>query len=142
MADFDSNLFSGHHPVTPGIRRIERQSQLDFEVEFYQTILGKLPDYIEVLQIQAGHYAKKGLLREGLKVDQSLIKLRPENPTFHYNLACRYALLKQSDMALHTLRRALELGYDDVIFMARDKDLSSLVSDPRFFDLLQEFGHL
>ena len=74
----------------------------------------------------------------GLVVDEQLVHLRPEDPTAHYNLACRYALLKQRDKAIKTLRRAVELGYRDFDFMQEDHDLDSIRKDPRFRKLVKE----
>ena len=66
---------------------------------------------------------------------------RPDLPTppRHYNLACRYALLKQPDLAFGSLRKAIELGYRDFRFMEEDRDLDSIRKDPRFRALVKEY---
>ena len=120
--------------------RLAERPQLDFELEFYDALLRKMPDFADVLRAQASNLTSKGLLKEGLKVDQKLVQIRPEDPTAHYNLACRYALLKQPDLALNTLRRAVELGYRDFRYMVQDRDLDSIRKDPRFRALLREYG--
>ena len=120
--------------------RLAERPQLDFELEFFDALSAKVPDFADVLRAQASNLTTKGLLREGLKVDQRLVQIRPADPTAHYNLACRYALLKQPDMALTTLRRAVELGYRDLQYMAKDRDLDSIRKDPRFRQLLREYG--
>jgi Flp pilus assembly protein TadD len=120
--------------------RLAERPQLDFELEFFDALLAKTPDFADVLRAQASNLTSKGLLKEGLKVDQRLVQVRPADPTAHYNLACRYALLKQPDLALTTLRRAVELGYRDFQYMVKDRDLESLRKDPRFRQLLREFG--
>ena len=122
------------------ISRLAEQPQLDFELEFFTQLLQRLPDFAEVLRVQASNYSLKGLLTEGLKVDQYLVKIRPTDPTAHYNLACRYALLRQPDLALKTLRRAVELGYRDFRYMNQDRDLESIRKDPRYRQILQEFA--
>ena len=75
------------------------RSQLDFEVEFFQKVLAQAPYFTEVLRVQAGNLTTKGRLQDGLAVDKQLVAARPADPTAHYNLACRYALLKQPDLA-------------------------------------------
>ena len=121
------------------LARMAERSQLDFELEFFAALLATVPDYTDALSVQASNLSAKGLIREGLKVDQRLVQLRPADPTAHYNLACRYALLKQPDMALSILRRAVELGYRDFRFMTEDRDLDSVRKDPRFRQLVKEF---
>ena len=127
-------------PDSAALARLAERPQLDFELEFFAALLAGLPDYADVLSVQASNLSAKGLLREGLKVDQRLVQLRPADPTAHYNLACRYALLKQPDLALNTLRRAIELGYRDFRFMTQDRDLDSVRKDPRFKQLIREYG--
>ena len=115
------------------------RSQLDFEVDFYQKILAAAPHFMEALRAQASNLTTKGRLQEGLAVDKQLVAARPSDPTAHYNLACRYALLKQPDLAFGSLRKAIELGYRDFRFMEEDRDLESIRTDPRFRALVKEY---
>lgn len=140
----NSNPAPGSSPDSGAIAltlaRLAEQPQLDFELEFFEQLLRRLPDFADVLRVQASNLSMKGLLKEGLKVDQYLVQIRPADPTAHYNLACRYALLRQPDLALQTLRRAVELGYRDFRYMSQDRDLESIRKDPRFRQLLQEYA--
>lgn len=115
------------------------RTPLDFEIEFFSKILAAIPSYAEVLRVQASNLTIKGRLLDGLAVDKQLVATRPGDPTAHYNLACRYALLKQADQALVSLRKAVELGYRDFKFMEEDRDLESVRKDPRFRQLMREF---
>ena len=114
-------------------------SQLDFELEFFNGILERSPDYVDVLRVLGSLLSLKGRFAEGLKIDKKLVRLRPEDPLAHYNLACSYALLKRPDQAIKTLRRAVELGYRDFRYMREDRDLDSIRHDPRFRQLLREY---
>ena len=118
---------------------LAERTQLDFELEFFGKILAALPDFADALRVQACNLTMKGRLQDGLAVDEKLVTVRPTDPTAHYNLACRYALLKQRDQAITTLRKAVELGYRDFEFMQEDHDLDSIRKDPRFRKLLKEF---
>lgn len=137
---------SNKRPTPPGdsgspiFAALSERPQLDFEIEFFDRVLAKLPDFADVLRAQACNLTAKGRVRDGLLVDRRLVQLRPADPTAHYNLACRYAILKQRDLALATLRRAVELGYRDFRYMDQDRDLDSIRKDPRFRQLLREFG--
>lgn len=115
------------------------RSQLDFEVEFFAKVLAAAPSFAEALAAQAVNLTTKGRLQDGLTVDKQLVAVRPTDPTAHYNLACRYALLKQPDLAFGSLRKAIELGYRDFRFMEEDHDLDSIRKDPRFRQLVKEY---
>jgi tetratricopeptide (TPR) repeat protein len=118
---------------------LANRSQVDFELDFFTRVLTAEPDFAEVLRAQAGNMTAKGRLQDGLTVDKRLVSLRPDDPTARYNLACRYALLKQPDLALATLRKALDLGYRDFRYMEEDRDLDSVRKDPRFRKLIREY---
>jgi tetratricopeptide (TPR) repeat protein len=118
---------------------LANRNQIDFELDFFTRVLTAEPEFHEVLRAQAGNMTAKGRLQDGLTVDKRLVSLRPEDATARYNLACRYALLKQPDLALVTLRKAIELGYRDFRYMEEDRDLESIRKDPRFRKLLREY---
>lgn len=81
-----------------------------------------------------------GRYEEGLAVDHRLVKLEPDQPVLHYNLACSLALLQKSDEAFAALERAIELGYDDLEHLKRDRDLQHLREDARFQQMIQKIG--
>jgi hypothetical protein len=128
------------NPFPPGsiLGLLAERTQLDFELEFFGKILAVVPDFADALRVQACNLTMKGRLQDGLVVDEKLVTVRPTDPTAHYNLACRYALLKQRDKAITTLRKAVELGYRDFEFMQEDHDLDSIRKDPRFRKLMKE----
>jgi Flp pilus assembly protein TadD len=119
---------------------LAERTQLDFELEFFGKLLSNVPDFADVLRAQACNLTLKGRMQDGLLVDEKLVSVCPTDPTAHYNLACRYAMLKHRDKALTTLRKAVELGYRDFAFMQEDHDLDSIRKDPRFRKLLKEFA--
>ena len=49
-----------------------------------------------------------------------------------YNLACSYSLLGELDLAFSTLKKAIDLGYDDFGYLRIDPDLENLRKDERF----------
>jgi tetratricopeptide (TPR) repeat protein len=141
MAHHHKHSHEGSHPTSTSkaLARSPDQNQLDFELEFFQGVLNRCPDYVDALRIMGNLLTLKGRLAEGMQVDQRLIQLRPNEALAHYNLACKYALLKRPELSLKTLRRAVELGYRDFRYMREDRDLDSIRQDPRFRALLREF---
>lgn len=125
--------------VSEPICTSEQQSQLDFELDFFEAILQRNPDFVDVLRVHGNNLTLKGRFADGLLIDRRLVELRPQDALAHYNLACSFSLLKKIDAALKALRKALELGYRDFRYIRDDRDLAAVRRDPRFRRLLREF---
>lgn len=123
-----------------GLRALADESQLDFELKFFGNILQSFPDYVDVLRVTGNNLTLKGRVREGLEIDRRLVRLRPKDALAHYNLACSYSLMGRTEQALQALRKAVELGYRDFKYMSQDRDLDPIRGDPRYRQLLREFG--
>ena len=108
-----------------------------FEISFYESILKKEPKFGEVIELLGGLYTNAGRIEDGLKMDRKLVRLRPDNPVVHYNLACSLALKRRFKEALDTLNFAVDLGYRDIQWMLEDPDLTNLRNHPAFQRLLE-----
>jgi len=124
---------------TPTLASLAEEKQIDFEVRFLGDVLRGYPEYVDALRIMSNNLTQLRRYQEGLELDKRLVRLRPNDPVAHYNLACSYALLRRTDLAVAALRQAIELGYRDFPFMRQDKDLDSIRKDPRFQQLLLEY---
>jgi tetratricopeptide (TPR) repeat protein len=109
-----------------------------FEIQFFEAVHRRCPDYLEVVGLLGGLYTKAGRITDGLRMDRKLVRLDPANPTAHYNLACSLALCRKRPDALRSLRKALSLGYDDLDWMQQDPDLEILKNDPEFQQLMRQ----
>ncbi len=103
-----------------------------FEIQFFESILRRNPRDSDVIEILGGLYTKEGRVDEGLRMDRKLVRLKPDNATAHYNLACSLALKKRRAEAMRSLERAVELGYKDLDWMLQDPDLDALKKHPAF----------
>lgn len=121
------------------VSKQRKNEDLDFQMSFYEGILKQNPDFVEALIALGEIYTKKGLYEKGLKVDKKLIRLRPDNPIIHYNLACSLSLSGDLANSFKAIKRAIELGYDDFIFLSRDPDLENLRGDGRFMEFIRKF---
>jgi tetratricopeptide (TPR) repeat protein len=120
--------------------RADREKKnLDFQIAFYEGVLKEDPNLVDVLIPLGDAYTKRGLYEKGLEVDLRLSRLRPEDATVLYNVACSYSLLKQMDSALEALEKALSLGYNEFKFLMSDPDLENLRKDPRFNPLMEKY---
>lgn len=115
-----------------------RASDPEFEIRFFETVLKHDSAYTDVIEILGGLYTKHGRIADGLRMDRKLVRLLPNNPTAHYNLACSLALVKRKADALRSLRQAVELGYNDFDWMQQDPDLETLKDHPDFRALLDQ----
>lgn len=102
------------------------------ELRFLESLWTRLPNHVLLLKSLAEMYTECGRYLEGFECDQRLIVLEPEDDLVWYNYACSCALIEELDQALAALRKALDLGYSDLAWMARDPDLKNLQGDPQF----------
>ena len=98
----------------------------NFELSFFESLHRRTPKDVRVASILAHIYTKSGLIDSGLKMDQKLVRLQPEDPTSHYNLACSLCLKGRKADSVKALRAALALGYKDFDWMKHDPDLNDL----------------
>ncbi|MEY3206540.1 MAG: hypothetical protein RLZZ21_2871 [Planctomycetota bacterium] len=110
--------------------------QLDFDIDFFERLLVRKADSVEVLRILAELVSRKGLVKRAVDLDRRLVELMPDDFLARYNLACSLARAGRSDEAIDSLSRAILLGYDDLSHMETDPDLESLREHPDFRALL------
>ena len=108
----------------------EQERDLDIEIGFIEGVVRRAPGFIEALQILGDDYTRRGRFADGLKLDEELARLRPGDALVHYNLACSYSLTKQFAAAAAALNRALDLGYRDFKWLAKDPDLATFRKHP------------
>jgi tetratricopeptide (TPR) repeat protein len=123
-------------------RRNKATELLEFEVHFYEKLLSAYPDFADVLIPLGNAYTRLGHYEKGLQIDQRLIQLRGTDPLTWYNLGCSYSLLHRVDESLNALRRAIELGYNDVEYLQRDPDLVNVRRSSKYRELLESFAAL
>ena len=122
--------------ISPRKKTKRRESKdLDIKIQFMEGIVRRDPEYIEALQLLGDHYTQRGSYDQGLRIDEKLSRLEPNNPLVFYNLACSYSLIGLVDLAAHALEKALTLGYRDFKWLARDPDLRTLRKDPVFIEI-------
>jgi tetratricopeptide (TPR) repeat protein len=118
------------------------QRELDTKIEFMAGLVRRDPDYVDALQLLGDHYTQRGLYNEGLKVDERLARLEPTSPLVFYNLACSYSLTEQFDRAVLALEKAIQLGYSDFKWLAKDPDLKKLRAHPAFGEIKSRIHEL
>ena len=120
-------------PIKSNVRKKMTRSEqrdLDAKIEFVEGLVRRDPDYADALQLLGEHYTQRGRYADGLKVDERLARLEPHSSLAFYNLACSYSLTDQFDRSVLALDKALQLGYHDFNWLARDPDLRKLRQQP------------
>jgi tetratricopeptide (TPR) repeat protein len=86
----------------------------------------------QVLKLYSdGEYAKAQTVME------QIVKLQGEVPGHWFNLACLQSRNGKTGQAIASLRKALDLGYDDLDRLRSDEDLDALRKRPGYRDLVQ-----
>ncbi len=140
MTEFD-NLNDGGSLAepTPWISPAARD-QLEFDLEFFDQILARNGDHIDVLRQQVELLARLGQHRRALELDRRLVRLVPQDYIARYNLACSLSMVGDVEEAFSALDAALELGYCDWAHLESDADLEAVRDDHRFDHLLAKYG--
>src|SRR5580692_6800629 len=110
----------------------QEQHELDVSIGFLEGVVKRDPAYVEALQVLGDDYTRRGRFVAGLRVDEQLSQLRPDDPMVQYNLACSYSLTGNFNRAAAALAKSLELGYRDFKWLAKDPDLCDLREHPLF----------
>ena len=95
------------------------------------------PDDTRARILLASRYAELQRGEEAIQHLQVAAALRPNDTNVLYNAACTYGLLQRKREALDTLKQALEAGFGNIDWAARDPDLTCLHNDPEFLALLK-----
>jgi tetratricopeptide (TPR) repeat protein len=111
-------------------------SQLDFDIDFFENLLARNGESVEVLRVLGELVSKKGLVHRAVEIDRLLVERLPKDFLARYNLACSLALAGRPDEAMKSLSKAILLGYDDLAHLEVDPDLDSLRERPDFRALL------
>jgi tetratricopeptide (TPR) repeat protein len=111
-------------------------SQLDFDIDFFENLLVRNGDAIEVLRVLGELLSKKGLHARALEIDRRLVERLPDDFLARYNLACSLAMAGRPEEAVNSLSKAILLGYDDLAHIDVDPDLDTLRERPDFRELL------
>ena len=107
-------------------RLVERQiAALEQQLEL-------VPEDVRARILLANRYASFGRRDDAVRQLETAVALRPNDGNVLYNAACTYGLLGAVAEALATFKRAVDAGYGNMEWAARDNDLICLHEQPEF----------
>ena len=93
-------------------------NQLDFDIDFFEKLLARNGDSVEVLRTLGELVSKKGDVQRALEIDRRLVERLPDDFLARYNLACSQALAGRPDEAIDSLSREAASSLVDVFTAA------------------------
>ncbi len=134
----DYNLYIPYYNSLQRMGRTERAHTVALR---HTTVLERQlelnPDDIRARILLSARYAELGRAEEAVQHLQVAAALRPNDTNVLYNAACTYGLLQRKREALDTLKQALDAGFGNIDWAARDPDLTCIHNDPEFLALLK-----
>ncbi len=97
-----------------------------------------VPEDTRARVLLANTYARANKISGAIAETEKAVAARPKDSLILYNAACTYGLLNMKPEALATFKRAIEAGYRNPEWAARDNDLTCLHNDPEFHRLIKE----
>ena len=77
-----------------------------------------------------------GRAREAVAETEKAVAMRANDALTLYNAACTYGNLNMKAEALATLKKAVDAGYNNPEWAARDNDLACIHDDPEFLHII------
>ncbi len=99
--------------------------------------LEMVPEDVRAQSLLAANYSRTGKRDEAVAAAEKAVAMRPNDSLVLFNAACTFGILKMKAEALTMFRRAIEAGYRNPDYAARDDDLSCLRDDPEFQRLIK-----
>jgi tetratricopeptide (TPR) repeat protein len=134
---------SNHHDfeqsALPRARWFGDLDDVEFEIQFYERLLERIPNEVNILRVLAELLTRKGQHRRILEIDRHLVALCPTDEVARYNLACSLAKQGFPHLAVQELAQSLTLGYNDYEHLEVDPDLDNVRDLEEFKSLLQQY---
>lgn len=119
-------------------KRLTRQQirDVDIEINFLEGVVCRDPNYLDALRLLSDDYVLRGHFDLALNIDERLAQIAPEDPEAFFNLACTYSLTGQTKASLDALSQAIDAGYQDWKWIARETSLENLRQAPCYQQVL------
>ncbi len=100
-----------------------------------------VPEDVRARSLLAVQFGALKRVREAVSELEKTVALRPKDPNTLYNAACTYGIIEMKEEALLMFRRAVESGFSNPDWAARDSDLACIHDDPEFKRIISQDLH-
>ncbi|MBI2683474.1 MAG: protein kinase [Acidobacteriales bacterium] len=139
--EMNGDDYNVYIPYTNTLRRLGRSAATE-QIEVKQ--IGALEQQLELVPedvrariLLASQYGRINRKDDAIRQLEMAVALRPGDSSVLYNASCTYGVLDMKAEALAMLKKAIENGYGNLAWVARDPDLSCLKGDPEFDAICQ-----
>jgi tetratricopeptide (TPR) repeat protein len=115
-------------------RKVRRSdtADLDIQIGFFEQLSLRDPDWVELLQALAESYAERGRHGDSVRIDEKLLRLKPDDLDIRINLALSLTLAGRLEQAIQEMDRAIDLGYRDIQWITKNPSLAPLRRHPGY----------
>jgi serine/threonine protein kinase/Flp pilus assembly protein TadD len=129
----DYNTYIPYANALMLLGRREEAERVDLQlIGALERQLELVPDDVRARILLSSKYAAMKRADDAIRHLQTAVALRPGDSNVLYNAACTYGLLAMKSEAFETFRKAVESGYGNKEWAARDTDLACLHDLPEF----------
>ncbi len=133
----DYNTYIPYGNALMLLGRKEEAARVDLRfISALERQLELVPDDVRARILLACRYAVMKRVDDAIRHLQTALALRPGDSNVLYNAACTYGMLDMKQEAFDTFRKAVEAGYGNKEWAARDTDLACLHDLPEFRSLV------
>ena len=116
------------------------QSQVDFDLGFYESLLSRSPGFLDVLWAKSDLCLLLGQHERAVILSRRIVDLAPRSASAWYHLACSLSMTGQVTEAVATLAAAFERGYDNIYRLEAEPQLANLKEHPDYQRLLRRLA--
>jgi len=107
-------------------------------LNMYSSYLSKHPDDARAHMYFAVDLVQAGRTEEAKTEANKALELSPGDPLMYYNAGCFYSQLGEKNLAVESIRNAINSGFAEYEWLRRDTDLENIRNEPEFRELVSK----